>query len=449
MCESDGQPDQTDRPIAIVESEADPASVHICDHLRDLADWETHRDPDRSSAEGGGTWYRTDGFELRSFADLHLDLSKPAAAFSTEPPLLVFASRHSGETGPLLTGHFTGNVGPAEYGGADATLAPACPNALAVLRAAFETHAPAGYDVGIECTHHGPTDVGCPSLFAELGSDEAQWNDSAGARAVAKAILDLRGVSAHRDHQVVGIGGGHYAPRFDRILTETPWAVGHVLADWGLESAENLEAVLSQAFSASGTDLAVLTGERADLSAAIESLGYRVVSETWLRTVGDRPRTLCDATERDLGPVADGIRFGAVRDESFSIASVPTALVDEAAGIDAEATLAAVADRTVAYETAEGGTRVGERVAIADEDALDRIVAALCDVLCRKYESVTVEADAVIVEEHAFDPERARELGVSDGPAFGRLTAGESVTVDGERIEPAQVHVERTRRFSL
>ena len=38
-----------------------------------------------------------------------------------------------------------------------------------------------------------------------------------------------------------------------------------------------------------------------------------------------------------------------------------------------------------------------------------------------------------------FDPERARSLGVPEGPAFGLLQRGEAVEADGRAIEPAEV----------
>ncbi|MFB6092057.1 MAG: D-aminoacyl-tRNA deacylase, partial [Haloquadratum sp.] len=191
--------------IGLVASRADDASVAIASALRSLVAWESHEDADRSDADGGGTYHRRGDFELREFADWHLELSGVADAFSAPPRFVVFLSRHAGETGPLLTAHFTGNFGPAEYGGEPGDLARACPNVQRAVLESFDRHAPDGYDVGIECTHHGPTDVGAPSLFVELGSSESAWTDPAGARAVARAVLDLDGL---RPDAADGGGGG-------------------------------------------------------------------------------------------------------------------------------------------------------------------------------------------------------------------------------------------------
>ncbi|WP_306056494.1 D-aminoacyl-tRNA deacylase [Natronococcus wangiae] len=438
--------------IAIVESRADRASVRICDRLRELADWTAREDDFRPDADGGGTYYRLENAELRSFDDLHLELERPAAAFDRDPDLLVFASRHSGDTGALLTGHFTGNFGSAEFGGEDGALAEACPSALARLLEAFDEHAPAGYDVGMECTHHGPSDVGCPSLFAELGSGDEQWDDPAGAEAVARAVLELRDVDPHRDKQFVGFGGNHYAPRFERVVRETPWAVGHVAADWALEAMghpENHRAVLERAFEASRADVAVLDGEWPVLEETLADLDRRIVGETWLREVGDRPLDLVDAVESELGTVERGVRFGDRRDGSFAVVDLPEELLETAEGIDPDRVREIVERHSVAFDTENGGSRVGTRAAVAEREMRRRIVEEVAGVLEAKYESVAVEGDAVVAEELAFDPERARTLGVPEGPEFGALASGEPVTVDGETIKPETVHRERTRRFPI
>ncbi len=462
--------------IGIVVSRADSASEHIGDRLLECDSWTEHEDPDRPAAEGGGSFYRATGFELRTFEDLHIYLDDPSVAFE-EPDLLVFVSRHSGETGPLLTAHVPGNFGTAEYGGEPGELAPAPPGAQKRVVEALARHAPDGYDVCIECTHHGPSEVSVPSMFVELGSDEPQWSDPAGARAVARAVLSLRGTpepdlpgSDGKPRHVVGFGGGHYAPRFTRIVRETEWAVGHVAADWALAemgSPETNRAVLARAFERSRADLAVVEGDRPDLAAVVEDLGHRVVSETWLRAVGDRSLELVDELEATIGPVSGGLRFGDAAPKTDDAAAgvvvrpLPDELLARAQGIDPEATRSAVERHAVAFDTEQGGTRATGLAAFPAEETsdsadptdspaasnLDALVADLVAVLESRYDSVAVEGDAVVAREAAFDPTLAAERGVPEGPAFGRLAAGQPVEVDGDTIDPDAVTRTTVDRF--
>jgi len=447
--------------LAIVVSRADSASVHIGEQLRAVADWETVTDESRPDPAGGGTVYRTDGAVIREFEALHLDLQRPADAFE-DPELLVFASRHSGETGPLLTAHHTGNVGPADHGGEADELARACPNAHAAVIDALRRHAPEGYEVGMECTHHGPSEVGAPSMFVEVGSDEPQWDDPDAARAVARAILDLRGVTADRDadsdetrRHLVGFGGGHYTPRFERIVRETGWAVGHIAADWGLDAAGDLAEtpVIERAFAQSRAAYALVDGDRPEVEAAVERAGYRSVGETWVRETDGVDLGFVRAVEREVATVEEGLRFGD-RAESydwtdFAVVSLPETLLDEARGIDREATFEGIAERALAVVTDQGGTRpTGPAVlqAAAEREALlDGLVA----VLEQRYDTVEREGGEVVAETAAFDPEKAKTLGVPEGPKFGRLASGETVEVDGRTIPPEQVRTEQRRTFPV
>jgi len=70
--------------LAIVVSRADEASEHIGAQLRARTDWTEHLDESRPDAAGGGTVYRTEGAELRTFDDLHLHLDGAAAAQAAE-----------------------------------------------------------------------------------------------------------------------------------------------------------------------------------------------------------------------------------------------------------------------------------------------------------------------------------------------------------------------------
>jgi D-aminoacyl-tRNA deacylase len=369
----------------------------------------------------------------------------------------VFVSRHSGETGALLTGHFTGNFGAAEYGGEDRALAETAPSALSAYVSALAAHAPEGYDVAIEGTHHGPTDLDTPSMFAELGSGEVQWDDPDGARAVAQAVLSLRGVSAHRDRQILGIGGGHYAPRFGRVLQETPWAVGHIASDWQLEElghprSNEARAVLEAAFERSGATHALLDGDHPEVVDVIEQLGYRVVSETWVRTVGDRPLALVRALESTVATVDEGLRFGAnvpADAEDWEEVSLPDDLLATAQNVDGEATREAVEESTVAFDTIESGTRANGDAAVPDREAYDELIDDLAAILREDYDDVTVNDDAVVAREEAFDPEKARKLGVPEGPKMGMLSSGESVEVGDEVIPPSAVLSQREEQFRL
>ncbi len=437
--------------LAIVVSRADEASEHIGEHLLDVIEWDEHEDGTRSDADGGGRYHRAEGIELRTFEDLHLDLDGVAAAFD-DPEMLVFASRHAGETGELLTAHATGNFGPAEYGGRPGSLARAAPNALSAVRERLETYAPGGYDVGIECTHHGPSTVGCPSLFVEVGSAAAQWRDPEAARAVARAIVDLRDVAAHRKRTVVGFGCGHYAPRFDRITTDTDWGVGHIAADWALEAMGDpgdARAVIAKAFQMSGSEFAVIEGTRPELESVIEEIGFEILSETFLRETTGVPLGLVGRLEAELAGVDEGLRFGtpaAGHDGEFVTAALPEALLDEANGIDRDAVLETLDETAFAYETTEGATLVSGSVAL-EPGGYDAVIDGLAAILRAKYETVERRESEVVATRTAFDPELAREAGVDPGPAFGRLSAGEAVDVDGERIDPSDVRTARERRF--
>jgi len=427
--------------IGIVVSKADRASSTIGEQLLEVADW----------TETATGVYSRPGFELREFEELHLDLDEVAAEFD-DPTFVVVVSKHSGDTGPLLSAHFTGNFGEADYGGAARELVDPAPGALKQVVRELDDRAPDGYDVSMECTHHGPTDLGAPGMFVELGSGPEEWTDEVGGRAVAEAVLALEGVGPRSDRTVVAFGGNHYAPQPTRVLLETDVSVGHVAADWSIEELGDPEAnrdLLDSMFETSGTSEALVDGDWPAIEAVIESLGHRIVSETWVRETSGVDPDLIVECEDSLGSIEAGLRFGEERASDPILESLPAALIRACEAIDPEGTVDAVARNAVAYQTTENGNRVGDRAAFADQAGYGALVDDFASLLEREYDMVDRTADAVVVEREQFDPELAAKAGVPEGPLFGQLSAGEPVTVDGNRVDPADVHMRETRRFEV
>jgi D-aminoacyl-tRNA deacylase len=450
--------------LGIVVSRADAASAHIGEHLLALREWESGVDGTRPDPEGGGTVYRTDGVALREFEALHLDIEDAAAAFD-DPDLLVFASKHAGETEELLTAHHTGNFGVAEYGGEDGQFARACPGAHEAVVAALQRHAPPEYEVGMECTHHGPTDVGVPSMFVEVGSAEPQWNDPDAAEAVARSILDLADESADKPREngtrrhLLGVGGGHYAPRFERVVRETDWAVGHIAADWSLDalsewadSDAERDGVLERALRASAADYALMEGDRPELQAAIESLGCRVVSETFVRETAGVDLGLVEELEDAVRPVEEGLRFGTLApgfDDEWTVFDLPDELISDVRGVDSAALREAIEAESVAYVTEQNGTVLTGPVVCPATTDVEAVVDPLVGILERRFDSVEWTAGELVARETAFDPDLARTAGIPEGPKFGKLASGRSVEIDGEEISPERFQRERIRRYTL
>jgi D-aminoacyl-tRNA deacylase len=224
------------------------------------------------------------------------------------------------------------------------------------------------------------------------------------------------------------------------------------LDELGHPRSNEARAVLEAAFERSSATHALLDGDHPELARTIEELGYRVVSETWVRTVGDRPLALVRALESGVATVDEGLRFGAhvpEDPEAWEVVSLPDDLLAAAQNVDGEGTRAAVAGATVAFDTIENGTRARGEAAVPDGERYEELVDELAAILRAAYDEVRIADDAVIAREQAFDPEKAQKLGVPEGPKMGQLSGGEAVEVGDEEIPPSAVLSEREERFPV
>jgi D-aminoacyl-tRNA deacylase len=94
-----------------------------------------------------------------------------------------------------------------------------------------------------------------PTVFIEIGSTETQWNDPAPARIIAAALREV--VGAHRTEEsygddqrvLVGVGGGHYAPRFTDVALSRLTAFGHMIPTYQIDAGTIDDEMLSQALA--------------------------------------------------------------------------------------------------------------------------------------------------------------------------------------------------------
>jgi D-aminoacyl-tRNA deacylase len=157
----------------------------------------------------------------------------------SRPEAVIFASRHRSESGePALTVHWTGNsTGRADFGGKPKSLSFADPPRLRAALLALDKAREAlklNYAVTLEATHHGPTELGVPTLFVEVGSTEKEWNDPRAAVAASEAIWEAA-TAPVSGTAAVGFGGGHYCNKQCIAVRNDNYAFSHIFSKYFFE----------------------------------------------------------------------------------------------------------------------------------------------------------------------------------------------------------------------
>ena len=68
-------------------------------------------------------------------------------------------------------------------------------------------------------------------MFLEIGSSESEWEKKEPAEALINSLLDLKPAIGIN---IVGIGGGHYTPRFTEAALSHNVCFGHMVANYGV-----------------------------------------------------------------------------------------------------------------------------------------------------------------------------------------------------------------------
>ena len=255
------------RPLVVIAPE-NSASLNIRDALLSM--------PLRLEMQGDSFW-SSPAFDMAEYPGRIVDIAP-----TRDASCYIFASTHRSESGkPCFTAHTPGNWGAAALGGAPRTLNIASASRLsAAVRKMKELSGASSlkWDVAVEVDHHGPT-LSRPVLFVEIGSSEAQWENSEAGRICAEGVV-AAATAAPLPEACVGFGGTHYCPKFTSlVLSGAP--LSHIISGYSLERDGVSEEMVRQAMERGDCRNAralldwkgIKGARRAQLAACLEKMG--------------------------------------------------------------------------------------------------------------------------------------------------------------------------------
>jgi D-aminoacyl-tRNA deacylase len=267
----------------------DVASVNIRDRLLEKGDFTVRGEYEGSLVKCIGDTAMITIREKHLFAD-NID-QHFTDRLGTKVDEVVFLSKHRSESGiPTLTVHPIGNFNNAEFGGKKGMLVRSAPHLMtSLLRGLKVNAAELPFQVSFETTHHGPF-LKKPTLFIEIGSDKTNWENQRAAQVIAKTLLNVD----LKEHPIaIGIGGGHYAPRFTEIALSKKISFGHLFPNYAMEgmTEERFAETLVNAANASSATLAYIHKKSMPKAKAnhireiAESCGLKVVESADLEDI--------------------------------------------------------------------------------------------------------------------------------------------------------------------
>jgi len=419
--------------IAIVNSALDPAGVAIRRQLLEILG-----NPAADPVSHGGNLLSFLETEKRLIYEVGLD-------GRVDADLILFISRHTSiRPQPALTVHVTGNYGSADYGGRAGELAIAAPGWMHAILRELAARAPGGFRVSYEVTHHGPTDLATPSLFAEIGSTEEQWSDPAAARAVAESILAAKpSISVN----FIGFGGTHYAARQTAIALATPAAFGHIAHTREVAALD--AAMVRQMREKSGAHAAYIDrkalpgGVLSRLDALLAEQGIMALSESDIHAIRNLPWE-CYTAIRRLGEalvpesrVSVHAMAGSGDPVSFEI---PEDLLAEALRVDRDRVLRCLDALPVVHLSMSTGKILPIFISYGKNRSslIDELITLSIDIVTGEANN-SVDGERLILRKLRFNPEKARTLGVPQGPLFKELATGNAIELDGRVVTPEMV----------
>jgi len=243
--------------VLIISSNLDPASINIKKALLKQNKWEETDTFCKNTVYWHSKMKDIIIITINDRKITHENLDKEIEKkIGIKPKQAIFISRHTSKTGqPSLTIHPIGNYGNAEFGGKAKTLCETSPRLMSHLMRIMNKNAKQKqlkHQICLEVTHHGPY-IDIPSLFIEIGSTEEEWIKQEPADVIAKSIIELLKNYHYEEDMpddipvLIGIGGGHYAPRFTDVILGKKAAFGHMIPRYHIDAGNINDEMLEKA----------------------------------------------------------------------------------------------------------------------------------------------------------------------------------------------------------
>jgi D-aminoacyl-tRNA deacylase len=259
--------------VIIVSSTKDPASINIKERLFEQTKWNEIDSFNKLPVLTHSIMKDIIMLTINDRKITHENLdTEIKSKLGIEPTLVLFISRHTSKMKmPTLTVHPIGNYRDAQFGGKPNTLVPPAPKMTTHLLRLIKNNLQQTnlqYHVCYEVTHHGPY-LNVPTLFAEVGSTEEEWIKKEPATIIAQSILELlekyhcEADFSHMIPILVGIGGGHYAPRFTDVVFEKNVAFGHMIPSYHIDNDKMPIELFNNALSSTKDVTAIYLDKKA------------------------------------------------------------------------------------------------------------------------------------------------------------------------------------------
>ncbi len=237
----------------ILCSESDDASVNLRDSLLRVSKWGS----EEVFTHGRLIRNQISDVHILSIEKIHINADSIDMIHEREvgcgiDEVLVLSRHVSSTNTPAITLHAIGLPGiypiglPGKSGGINGKMVPPSPRFALfyreMVKQARKEKLDEHFDLTLEATHHGPV-LEAPTLYIEVGSTELDWNREDALNLWARVICNVLGLEGStpmgdwkgKGDVMIGLGGGHYAPRHKAVVEDGNIWLGHILAGYSLD----------------------------------------------------------------------------------------------------------------------------------------------------------------------------------------------------------------------